>query len=80
MNIQKLLFTFLLFVPLFTMGQQKTYVLDDNFEMKLELMGFGEGWMNLNDSVYTDAIDTLLSLTISSSGISTIKGIEDFIY
>ncbi len=63
-------------LPLLSQAQQKTYVPDDNFESWLESMGYGDGsWGNLNDSVYTAAIDTVTFLNFQYSDAT---GIEDF--
>jgi hypothetical protein len=67
----------LLFLPLITLAQQ-TYVPDDNFEAYLEAYGMGNGIAN-DDSVYTQAIDTVSSLhNINGQNISDFTGIEDF--
>ena len=55
----------------------KTYIPDDNFENYLETNGMGDG-IPLNDSVYTSAIDTLITLDVSNMNISDLTGIEDF--
>ena len=57
--------------------QLRTYVADDNFEDYLELNGMGDGIL-LNDSVFTDAIDTVLQLDVSNLAIVDFSGIEDF--
>ena len=56
----------------------KTYVPDDNFENYLEANGMGDG-IPLNDSVYTNNIDNVTTLTASNLSISDFTGIEDFV-
>ncbi len=56
---------------------QSTYVPDDNFEAYLEANGMGNGITN-DDSVFTQAIDTLTVLDVSSLSIADLTGIEDF--
>jgi len=68
------LFTIVLFLPLFSFAQQ-TYVPDDNFEQALINQGYDTV---LDDSVLTNAINELTSLTIIGLGISDLTGIEDF--
>ena len=70
----KIIFIFILF-PLFVFSQ-KTYIPDDAFEQALinfELDDF------LDDSVFTEAIDTIKLLDIYNRGIVSLVGIEDFI-
>tara|TARA_B110000908_G_C10252287_1_gene452868 strand:+ start:128 stop:1036 length:909 start_codon:yes stop_codon:yes gene_type:complete len=75
MNIQKVLFTFLLLVPFFGVAQQKTHVPDDDFEFYLYMLGCDDDVYG-NDSVWTSAIDTITSLGFPWSDY---KGIEDFV-
>ena len=74
-SVKKILFTFLLVVPLLISAQQKTYVPDDAFETALWSIGLDDGILG-NDSVWTSAIDTLTSWTYG--GILDATGIEDF--
>ena len=75
----KRLILILCFFPFLSLGQQ-TYVPDDVFESYLEFHGMGNGIVN-DDYVFTNAIDTLktLELTSSTSTITDLTGIEDFI-
>ena len=52
-----------------------TYVPDDNFEIALINLGLDN---TLNDTVLTEAIDTLGVLNIGNQNISDLTGIEDF--
>ena len=71
-----LIAVFIFFMPL-NSWSQKTYVPDDNFENYLEANGMGDG-IALNDSVFTNNINTVTNLTVSSLSISDLTGIEDF--
>ena len=55
----------------------KTYVPDDNFEAYLEANGMGNGIAN-DDSVNTANINTVTTLSVVSTNISDLTGIEDF--
>ena len=68
------LFTIVLFLPIFSFAQQ-TYIPDDNFEQALINQGYDT---LLDDSVLTNAINELTSLTLIGLGISDLTGIEDF--
>tara|TARA_B100000959_G_scaffold265603_1_gene307225 strand:+ start:916 stop:1536 length:621 start_codon:yes stop_codon:yes gene_type:complete len=65
----------ILLMPMIGFGQQ-TYVPDDNFEYYLESNGMGNGIL-YDDYVFTNAIDTLTTLVMSSFG-NDLTGIEDF--
>jgi Leucine-rich repeat (LRR) protein len=79
--MKKILFL-LLALPLFVVGQQKTYVPDDAFEDKLE-QGWGSGGCNAidgianNDSVLTSALQQCWSIVSTTPLIQDITGIED---
>ena len=71
----KKILLFIFFFPVIILAQ-KTYIPDDAFEqvlINLEVDDF------FDDSVYTSAIDTLTVLYINNSGITDLKGIEDFV-
>ena len=70
----KKLLLILFCLPFIGFGQQ-TYVPDDNFEQKLIDLGYDA---ILDDSVLTANISTVTSLSLSSSNISDLTGIEDF--
>jgi len=57
-------------------GNLMTYVPDDNFEQALIDLGYDSG--ELNDSVPTNAIDTVKSLVIWATPVKDLTGIEDF--
>jgi hypothetical protein len=73
----KRLLLILLCLPMIGFGQL-TYVPDDNFEDWLETNGYGDG-NYANDSVLTQAIDTITILNIDNWMISELTGIEDFL-
>ena len=54
---------------------QKTYVPDDNFEQALIDLGYDSV---LDDSVLTDNISGVISLTVDGKEISNLTGIQDF--
>ncbi|WP_027420445.1 T9SS type A sorting domain-containing protein [Crocinitomix catalasitica] len=56
---------------------QTTFVPDDNFEQALIDLGLDD---ELDDYVLTSNIDTLTALFISRKAITSLEGIEDFIY
>ena len=56
----------------------ETYVPDDNFEAHLEANSMGNGILN-DDRVFTNNINTVTTLDVSSLSISDLTGIEDFI-
>ena len=58
-------------------SQSVTYIPDANFENYLEANGMGDG-IALNNSVFTDAIDTVTSLDIDSLSIGSLEGVESF--
>ena len=66
---------FLIFIPLLSLGQEWTYVPDDNFEQTLIDLGYDD---ELNDSVLKSNIDTVMFLSVSNQNIFTLIGIEDF--
>ena len=70
----KRLLLILLCFPFFGYAQ-KTYTPDDAFEQALINLDLDD---ILDDSVYTSAIDTVLTLYLSNNGITDLKGIEDF--
>ena len=71
----KKLLLILLCVPLIGLGQQQTYVPDDNFEQRL----INQGYDNiLDDYVTTANINTVDYLDVSYQSISDLTGIEDF--
>jgi hypothetical protein len=72
----KKLLLILIVLPMIGFGQQ-TYVPDDFFEAYLEANGMGDG-VSLNDSVLTANINTVATLSVVSSNISDLTGIEDF--
>ena len=55
---------------------QKTYIPDDAFEQALINLDLDDIF---DDSVYTSAIDTVVTLYLSNNGISDLTGIKDFI-
>ena len=55
---------------------QNTYVPDDNFEQALIDLGYDSG--ELNDSVPTVNISSVLNLDVRNKNISNLTGIEDF--
>ena len=59
-------------------SQALTYVPDDNFESFLETNNMGNGIPN-DDKVFTNNINTVTNLNVSSQTISDITGIEDFL-
>lgn len=61
--------------PILSLAQQ-TYVPDDNFEQALINLGVDQVF---NDSVETNAIDTITHLYLSGMNISDLTGIEEFI-
>ena len=72
--MKKILLIFLCF-PFFGYAQ-KTYIPDDAFEQRLINLDLDDVF---DDSVYTSAIDTVLTLYISNNGVADLTGIEDFI-
>jgi len=72
--MKKLLLIFLCF-PFFGYAQ-KTYIPDDAFEQALINLDLDDV---LDDSVYTSAVDTVLTLDLSNNGITDLTGIKDFI-
>ena len=58
-------------------AQRVTYVPDDNFETFLEANSMGNGITN-DDKVFTNNINAVTNLNISSLSISDLTGIEDF--
>ena len=54
---------------------QFTFVPDDNFEQSLINLGFD---FLLDDYVETQAIDTIIHLSVNNQGITDLTGIEDF--
>jgi hypothetical protein len=60
----------------FVANAQMTFVPDDNFEQAL--IDIGLDTPPLNDSIPTKNIDTVLRLSVSSSSINDLTGIEDF--
>ena len=73
--MKKLLLT-LIALPMIGFGQQ-TYVPDDAFENYLENNGMGNG-IPYDDYVTTANINTVTTLSVVSSNISDLTGIEDF--
>jgi len=73
----KYLLLFIVFFVITLTKAQKTYIPDDNFELKLIEQGYDSG--PLDDSVLTADISELLFLDVSSSSISDLTGIEDFL-
>ena len=71
--MKKLLLIFLCF-PFFGYAQ-KTYIPDNAFEQALINLDLDDVF---DDSVYTSAIDTVLTLYLSNNGIIDLTGIEDF--
>lgn len=72
--MKKILF-FLFVFPLITLGQQKTYVPDDNFEQALIDLGLDN---QIDDSVFTSNIASIESLSVANKYINNLVGIEDF--
>jgi Leucine-rich repeat (LRR) protein len=72
---KKITFLFLLLTNLVFFAQT-TYVPDDNFEQALINLGYDSG--TLNNYVPTNNIRNIISLDISSKGITDLTGIEDF--
>ena len=60
----------------FYCSSQNTYVPDDNFEQALIELGYDSG--ELNDSVPTENIRSVLTLNINQKNISDITGLQDF--
>ena len=54
---------------------QKTYIPDDAFEQALINLDLDDVF---DDSVYTSAIDTVITLYLSNNGITDLTGISDF--
>jgi plastocyanin len=86
-----LLFTTVVLIATTQIFAQNTYVPDDNFENYLEthdangsvvavgsVNSMGDGIAN-NDSVFTSAINTVISLNVDNLSISDLTGIEDFV-
>ena len=73
----KILYLFTLICTSLNLFSQNTFVPNDNFEQALIDLGLDAE--PLNDSVPTSAIDTLVYLNISASGVNNMTGIEDFI-
>ena len=71
--MKKLLLILLCF-PFFGYAQ-KTYIADNAFEQALINLDLDDVF---DDSVYTSAIDTVLTLYLSNNGIIDLTGIEDF--
>jgi len=72
--MKKLLLILLCF-PFFGYAQ-KTYIADNAFEQALINLDLDDVF---DDSVYTSAIDTVLTLYLSNNGITDLTGITDFI-
>ena len=72
-----LLCTFFLFFALSILNAQNTYVPDDFFELALIDLGYDSG--ELNDSVPTNNIKSIINLTLRERMISDLTGIEDFV-
>ena len=72
--MKKLLLIFLCFP--FLGYAQKTYIPDDAFEQALINLDLDDV---LDDSIYTSAVDTVLTLYLSNNGITDLTGITDFI-
>ena len=68
------LFLIFLYIPFFGYAQ-KTYIPDNAFEQALINLDLDDVF---DDSVYTSAIDTVLTLYLSNNGIIDLTGIEDF--
>jgi len=71
--MKKLLLILLCF-PFFGYAQ-KTYIADNAFEQALINLDLDDVF---DDSVYTSAIDTVLTLYLSNNGITDLTGIQDF--
>ena len=71
--MKKLLLIFLCFP--FLGYAQKTYIPDDAFEQALINLDLDDV---LDDSIYTSAVDTVLTLYLSNNGITDLTGIQDF--
>jgi len=72
----KKLLLILLCLPMIGLGQQMTYVPNDNFEQALINLGFDNV---LDDFVQTSSIDTVKGLqNLGGWNISDLTGIEDF--
>jgi len=71
--VNKLLF--LLIIPILSIGQDLTYIPDDNFEQKLINQGYDDV---MDNYVLTDNVNTIVSLSITWSNISDLTGIESF--
>lgn len=65
----------LIVLPLLSLGQEWTYVPDDNFEQTLIDLGYDD---ELNDSVLRSSIDTVIFLSVSNQNIFSLIGIQDF--
>jgi Leucine-rich repeat (LRR) protein len=72
----KKLLLILLCLPMIGLGQQMTYVPDDNFEQRLITLGYDN---ILDDYVLTSNINTMQSLVVAFESILDLTGIEDFI-
>ncbi len=71
-----LLFTLPLLFICNALSAQNTYVPDDNFEQALITLGYDSG--ELNDSVPTNAINSITYLNIEAKHIADLTGIEEF--
>ena len=71
--MKQILLIFLCF-PFFGYAQ-KTYIPDDAFEQALINLDLDDVF---DDSVYTSAIDTVITLYLSNNGITDLTGISDF--
>ena len=65
----------LVFITLYSFGQELTYIPDNNFEQKLIYLGYDT---ELDDYVLTSSIDTISSLIINWDNIHDLTGIQDF--
>ena len=65
----------LLSIPMLSIGQDLTYVPDDNFEQKLINQGYDDV---MDNYVLTENVNTIVSLSITWSNISDLTGIESF--